>query len=150
MNGDRIDGTVTVIGMSPMTAVILPLADTIETDDVGNVTLSWDNPFNVVTGKNARAYLADLAPYLSQRVQQQTTRGGYWLCIADPGARPCLVRWLEINPWTATSTVRQMHCLVTLATRRDSWKDQGFRLVLLRANRLRARGTGATFTFPAL
>ena len=69
-------------------AIVLPAPETMQQDEIGNVTFSWQRPKD--------DFRRTVAPLLSRNVQQQRTRNSQSLIVvADSGAQLVRVTWNE-------------------------------------------------------
>lgn len=116
-------------------ATVLPAPDTVETDAAGNITFGFTDPL-----ADHRSALAKL---VCRNVEQHRNRAAAYLAVADPGGRLVLAEWADLLVWNATGRPQSEVGALTLPSYRVTGvREEGFTLVLYRANALYARGTG--------
>ena len=129
-----LEALVTVIPLEPEgPAVQLKMPDSVLTDNIGNVTLVWNDPVENI--------LALVEPALSRVPEQHRNRAGAYAVTVDPGGVYTRVLWSEIDPWAHRLRYKTGDGALVAATHTVDVAKEGLRLVLYRADAIFVRGT---------
>ena len=103
-------------------------------DASGNVSITWRSPTTAIVNS--------VLELVSHGVAQYRNRLGYYLLVADPGARLVQVQWQEWDPWASTVRTRSAKGALALAQHRTSASDETLAVVLYVGSAIYERGTG--------
>lgn len=115
-------------------ALTLPCPDSISVDQSGNVTFVFQDPTT-----NVRA---SIASYLCVNVQQQRTRAGSYVCIADPSPAFMRATWQEVIELGADQQTVQRTGALMLPSYQVSRTREDFQLILYQCSSIYTRGSG--------
>lgn len=124
--------TLTLTPRTGGSSLVIPGADSITRDPLGNVTFDYSEAVRAV-GTSQRLTVDILQAYLSTRIDQKLNRAGAYLVITDEGGKLLDVTWKEVDPWSGTLLEYDMVAVVSLASYRSSLQD-GFSLIAYRAH----------------